>query len=623
MKLLVFTILVCPIFLWSQTKNQKQEVDQLLEKSFAYNQSNVDSAILLSKNAIQLANEYGYNYGINDGYTKLAIAYRFKGIYDSSIYYSQKALDLTDDKLTKASNYNNLGVSYRYLYKYDEALEQYLKAADVYQSNKDWKQLGIVYNNIGTMFIFSEFNQKAKKYLDKALEIHKAHKHQKALADVYNNYGIYYANESDLNTSLIYFQQSMKIEKELNNLRGINDSYFNIAAVYTMMGNIDSAKFMILNSIALDKEMGNVQGVISDYNALAETLIEFGNHQEAYAYLDTAIQYARSSGSMFELALAYEQMAHVYSQQGDYKNAYLSYVQFKQVEDSAINNNKNEIIAELEAQYETKEQKRALELKDLKIENQNAQIYQSQLQIIVLSISVLALIVIAVLIYFYLKAQKQKQVKAAIIEEQRKGLESIIQATEEERKRIAKDLHDGLGQQLSGLKMAVRNLQDNSAIEDKEALQKITSIIDESATEARNMSHQMMPKVLIESGLIDAIDDMLQKSLGFAQIKYSFEHYDHNERISETAEIALFRIIQELINNVLKHSGATEVDVQILKTGKNIIMVVEDNGVGISTTENTGLGMMNIKSRISQMEGIFSIEKGMDSGTVATVKLPL
>ncbi|MGB1317244.1 MAG: sensor histidine kinase, partial [Flavobacteriales bacterium] len=219
---------------------------------------------------------------------------------------------------------------------------------------------------------------------------------------------------------------------------------------------------------------------------------------------------------------------------------------------------------------------------------------------------------------------------AAIIEERERGLRSIIQATEEERKRIAKDLHDGIVQSLTGLSL---RLQKQSGSEKAKSagldveLISTRSILDESIAEVRGISHQMMPRVLSEMGLIPALDDMLQKSLGLTEIKYDFEHHNiENQRFKETVEISLYRICQELVNNIIKHSEAKAVSVQLLKTKSHLVLVVEDNGKGFTFDDpnnQNGIGLMNITSRAKAIHGEVNYEPSPEQGTVASVRVPL
>ena len=222
------------------------------------------------------------------------------------------------------------------------------------------------------------------------------------------------------------------------------------------------------------------------------------------------------------------------------------------------------------------------------------------------------------------KAQAEKD--AAIIEERDKGTQAVFIAQEEERKRISKDLHDGVGQQLSGLKMAFQKVSKGLLSENpkrSKELEKLSGILSESADEVRSISHQMMPKSLIELGLIEAVGDMLQKGLGMTGIEYDFEHFGITERLAENIEVSLYRVCQELINNIIKHSEAKKVHVQLFKNQKKVIMVVEDDGKGIKAKNVNGQGLLNMRSRVNTLKGEINLEASPNSGTLATIRIPI
>jgi len=144
-----------------------------------------------------------------------------------------------------------------------------------------------------------------------------------------------------------------------------------------------------------------------------------------------------------------------------------------------------------------------------------------------------------------------------------------------------------------------------------------------STDELRNISHQMMPKSLSDLGAVDAIEDMLSLSLPYAEIKYTFEHFNIEERLSGNIELLLYRVAQELVNNIVKHSEATEVSFQLFKSNQNIVMVVEDNGIGISSNDQkNGIGILNINSRVESMNGTVNFESNSNQGTLVTLKVP-
>jgi len=221
------------------------------------------------------------------------------------------------------------------------------------------------------------------------------------------------------------------------------------------------------------------------------------------------------------------------------------------------------------------------------------------------------------------RTRKQSELQKAWIQEQEKGLEAVIEATEEERKRIAKDLHDGVGQQLSALKRGFEDLEGKLAAEEKEQAGGLKSLVDQTAADTREISHRMMPRVLMEMGLVPAIDDLLSKTLKHTSIEHEFEHYRLKPHYDERKEIAVFRILQELINNVIKHSGASLVNIQLMEIKSKLVLTVEDNGSGFKGDHQSGLGMMTIKNRLNVLKGDLSFEPSPNAGTVARVSIPV
>jgi signal transduction histidine kinase len=154
---------------------------------------------------------------------------------------------------------------------------------------------------------------------------------------------------------------------------------------------------------------------------------------------------------------------------------------------------------------------------------------------------------------------------------------------------------------------------------------KLTKVLDEACQEVRSISHQMMPKALGERGLLPALEDMLEKSLGLTSIQYQLEHFKvEGERFNERVEVGLYRVCQELVNNIIKHSGASQVNIQFFKNKTNLVLIVEDNGKGFDPmAKKEGIGLMNITSRLSTVDGDVSWEAGPKSGSVATVRVPI
>ena len=303
------------------------------------------------------------------------------------------------------------------------------------------------------------------------------------------------------------------------------------------------------------------------------------------------------------------------------------------LKDSLLNEKNSKALAEIRTKFETAEKEKALAEEKIKTEKLAKEAAEANLAASTRTkwITLLIALVIGIVLLFGIMRQRNKrkaqaEKDAAIIEERDRGTQAVFNAQEEERKRISKDLHDGVGQQLSGLKMAFQKLSRELASsnpEKQEEVQKLSGILSESADEVRSISHQMMPKALTDLGLIEALEDMLSKSLGMNNIEYQFEYFGISEQLNERIEISLYRVAQELINNIIKHSKATNIAIQLFKKAGKVILVVEDNGVGLKSEATDGHGLLNMKSRINAVNGEMNLEPSPKSGTLATIRIPL
>ncbi len=225
------------------------------------------------------------------------------------------------------------------------------------------------------------------------------------------------------------------------------------------------------------------------------------------------------------------------------------------------------------------------------------------------------------------KHYRQKQLlKDLEIKEEKLRTKAIFDTQEKEHERIARELHDGIGQLLSAASLYFSGLSEDiltSIPDKKEKYDHSIKILNDACNKLRIISHQMMPRVLISDGLIPAMEDMLSISFSKTGTKYNFETFGITGRIKNNIEVVLFRISQELVNNILKHAQANEVSVQLFKNNNMIILMVEDDGKGISDKHiKDGIGLRNIISRADTVNGSFNIEKSPNKGTVATVRIP-
>jgi len=205
-------------------------------------------------------------------------------------------------------------------------------------------------------------------------------------------------------------------------------------------------------------------------------------------------------------------------------------------------------------------------------------------------------------------------------------IQASIQSQEIERKRFARDLHDGMGQLISALRIALHNVNKESTLEERIAIaSKGESILNEMYHEIRSIAFNLMPQTLVQEGLVPALKEMSQRINGSGKIVIRINSFDMPQRLSEVQEISLYRIIQEWINNVYKYAEATLIEVQLIRHDEEINVTIEDNGRGFDPAilqQGSGNGWKNITSRLNLIKGVIDIDSRPDvEGTTAVIKL--
>jgi signal transduction histidine kinase len=255
------------------------------------------------------------------------------------------------------------------------------------------------------------------------------------------------------------------------------------------------------------------------------------------------------------------------------------------------------------------------EIKELKIAQQ-----RSDWKFLLVLFIVIGFVLILTSIFIILR-YKQKQKSELIKENSRQEklrFKAVIDSEEKERTRIAKELHDGLGQLLSSAKLNISGLEDGIPKEDEYLLQNSLTIIDDAVKEVRNISHNLMPTALMNYGIIEAITGLVSKINDSKQIIVNFNKENFNINLDKENEIALYRITQEVLNNMLKHSKAKNIDIVFFNTNNNININIKDNGIGFNTEEikdSKGIGWQNIYSRVSMLNGKILINSQIGKGT--------
>ena len=227
-------------------------------------------------------------------------------------------------------------------------------------------------------------------------------------------------------------------------------------------------------------------------------------------------------------------------------------------------------------------------------------------------------------------AQQQllQEKKIGGLEQQQKmvALQNLVAGQEAERRRVARDLHDGLGGLFATVKMHLSALRHmHTTLRDDELFNKSYALVNSATDELRRIAHNMMPETLVKLGLVQALKDFCDSINARGFLIISFQAYGMEERLPVETEIIIFRIIQELVTNILKHARATAAIVQLNRDGPNLYVVVEDSGAGFDVSGvalKPHAGLDNIKTRISYLNGVIGIDSKPGAGTTITMEFP-
>ncbi|MBX2930581.1 MAG: sensor histidine kinase [Chitinophagaceae bacterium] len=273
----------------------------------------------------------------------------------------------------------------------------------------------------------------------------------------------------------------------------------------------------------------------------------------------------------------------------------------------------------LKSNYEEERQAKELAIQTATIAKQ---------QFLITSISIISALIIAFLIVLYKRKQSllKTKMQAAILEQKTIAAHAILEAEEKERKRIASDLHDGIGQMMSAVKMNLSSISSKVGLQneqDKNLFDKTMALVDESCKEVRIVSHNLMPNALLKSGLSSAVKTFLDK-IDHKQLNVHLYTEGLEERLNDNTEIILYRAIQEIVNNVIKHAQANQLDISLIKDADGISCTIEDNGIGffLQEQQTIGIGLKNIKSRIDYLNGTVEWDSQVGKGTLVAIHIP-
>jgi len=625
--------IVCTLCLfggsWKTVK--AQHIDSLLknynDSIWNYRNSDPDKALEFSRKAIALHSKDTSEYTKGITFLRTGIVFDLQSNPDSAIEYYHRAVNIAEKaNLSKLKMYvaNNLGLVYWNQDKLQDAIKQYLVGLKFAEELHDTMSMGHACNNLGLVFVRMRNFEKSNYYHEKAAEYFSQMKNNEALASALNNLLL---SVPDTSTQAFLIQKKViEIQESIPDEYGLGKSYSNMALRYLARGNQAKAYECYLKSEYYHKKVRNLNGLASTHLNLGALLNEMNRTDQAIFYLEEALQLAKKTGNRRTQLNVQHLLAKIYFSLGKYKTAYTFLDSSYNLNFNIYNVEMAKNLEELEAEYDiVKKENEILQLreeeKEVKLSLAKSEIAQTRKDIIIYSLCGLILLASGG-VYLGMKWRGYRQRLQADQQRER----AVFETEQKERIRIARDLHDSIGQKMAYMKMLMSTIE----AKDEETSQKLTLIssnLDETTQEVRQISHNLFPEAL-NLGLVKAVKAISDKINETSTIKLEVVIPDDftEPEIEKDVQVSLYRIIQEAMHNMIKHSEASLIRILLGIRGSALQLVIEDNGKGMDVQtihDSQGLGWQNIFARARLINAKLQVNSEKKKGTSLMLSLNL
>ncbi len=546
--------------------------------------------------------------------------------------YADSAIALagqTDNKKIKAEAYSLQGVVHKNNGEFQKAIEKHIQALGIKEANKDTMGVAICYNDIGVLYKVMKNYSRAIVFYKKSNTLCGQINLGKGVAQTYNNIGTVFSELGNKDSAIVYYKIALSVAEEIKNDAAISTACSNIGEYYGNKGNNKLALEYFKRSLKIDMAEGNIYGIIMSYINIGGVYTQQKRYSEAIINYKEAERLCIENNERPMLKDLYWSMSQCYAFNNEKELGYDYLLKNKKLSDSLQVGEITKSILDVETKYQT-------EKKDLEIAKNKAELETKEKQahiknVILVSVILLMIFSVAFGVLFYRKKQIEQdaRINSEIALQKDIRSKAIIEAEEKERIRIAKDLHDGVGQLLSAAKLNLSNLENSlqSLSTDQDiAFKNALSLVDDSVKEVRVVSHNMMPNTLLKQGLASAVREFITKIQNTPNLKVNLEMVGLNHRLEQEKESVLYRVIQELVSNIIKHAKASQLTLQIIKHDKELSIVMEDNGIGFDVSKINmfdGIGLKNIISRVEFINGNIHFDSTQGKGTTVTIEVPL
>jgi signal transduction histidine kinase len=508
-----------------------------------------------------------------------------------------------------ALNTMSIGLNFMNRALFDSAFLCFEKALDIYQLSENISMMHVVKANMAQAYYNKRDIESSLRIINETLGDNPK---QNVIINLQHLKANILGSSGKIDSAMLLDRKmiSQFVANEKN--YQYSSFYNNLALCFLAKGNVDSALFYCNKSFQADSVAGMEVQMAANLVLMGDIYRNTGDKKNAEAFYQKAINVFTDNNNIDKKYWIYEKLSKLAKDDGDYKL-------LAQHQDSMLAAyrfmNKLELTRSIELlniEFETERKNRQIEHQETKIRSQK----------LILLLIIISALLIFTAVWFYFQ-NKDKKSRLRIAEKDRKVSEMLIEAEQNERSRIARDLHDGVNQKLAVMKMHLSMLNDSKT----EAFENVVQLLEQIIVDVRAISHNLYPKDL-EKGIVSALENLCEQNSFVNQaIKFRLQISENIKKatLNKNVQLVIFRIVQEITNNALKYSQASEVNIQLDVINNRIDLRITDNGIGFtidSPEKSGGIGLNNILNRIKQISGKVDISTGENKGTSYYIEIP-
>lgn len=523
-------------------------------------------------------------------------------------------------------------------FQFQESIKYYLQSIQEWEKTNDPGRdasIATIYNNISSDYFELEQFENALQYDLKALP-YRLKKENELLAIGYLFVADDYGGLLKFDSADVYIEKARPLVERYDK-SNLNVRFYGIVGgLYLKKKEWAKAIQNFEKTILSAQKINDVYQIVGSNEGMATAYLELGNLSMARIKAKETLEGADSLQLPKNQLKVLQLLTDIEERTGNPASAFVFQKRYLQLSDSIKKEEMQRQMHELENKYQSAKKGEEITRLQKDKQIQSLSLRQKTTLNYILFGSIGVLILLAFLAYRNLRHRQllakqrdelqQQRIRELEKDKQLVAVDSMLKGQEEERSRLAKDLHDGLGGMLSGVKFSLMNMKSNLIInhENVNMFERSLDMLDTSIRELRRVAHNMMPEALVKFGLDEALKDYCDNINNSQIVEVKYQSFGMESRLDSNTEIIIYRIVQELFANIFKHAKATEVLVQLLREGNRISIAVEDNGKGFDVNDlaqSKGAGWANIRSRVDYLKGKMDLHSEAGKGTSVNIEL--